>query len=68
MTDHRDWTGRVFIGANLDGFIARPGGEIDWLTSPAPGPRHASVTSSKAAVGWETFFPGIDHIVTGRGT
>jgi dihydrofolate reductase len=68
MTNHRDWTGRVFIGASLDGFIARPGGEIDWLTSPAPGPRHASVTSSKAALDWETFFPGIDHIVTGRGT
>jgi dihydrofolate reductase len=68
MRDHRDWTGRVFIGASLDGFIARPGGEIDWLTGPAPGPRHASITSSKAAVDWETFFPGIDHIVTGRGT
>jgi dihydrofolate reductase len=68
MTTHRDWTGRVFIGASLDGFIARPDGEIDWLTHPAPGPRHANITSSKAAVGWETFFPGIDHIVTGRGT
>ena len=68
MTTHRDWTGRVFIGASLDGFIARPGGEIDWLTHPAPGPRHASITSSKAAVGWEAFLPGIDHIVTGRGT
>ena len=38
MMDYRDWTGRVFIGASLDGFIARPGGEIDWLTDPAPGP------------------------------
>ena len=68
ITTHRDWTGRVFIGASLDGFIARPDGQIDWLTNPAPGPRHARITSSKAAVGWETFFPGIDHIVTGRGT
>lgn len=68
MTQHRDWTGRVFIGVSLDGFIARPGGEIDWLTGPAPGPRHASITSSKDAVNWETFFGGIDHIVTGRGT
>jgi dihydrofolate reductase len=68
MTHHRGWTGRVFIGASLDGFIARPGGEIDWLTHPAPGPQHASIISDKAAVDWETFFPGIDHIVTGRGT
>ena len=68
MTNHRDWTGRVFTGASLDGFIARPDGKIDWLTNPAPGPRHANVTSNKAALGWETFFPGIDHIVTGRGT
>jgi dihydrofolate reductase len=68
MTNHRDWTGRVFIGASLDGFIARPGGEIDWLTNPAPGPQHASVTSSKAVAGWEAFFPSVDHIVTGRGT
>jgi dihydrofolate reductase len=68
MTNHRGWTGRVFIGASLDGFIARPDGKIDWLTNPAPGPRHANVTSNKAALGWETFFPGIDHIVTGRGT
>lgn len=68
MTNHRDWTGRVFIGASLDGFIARPGGGIDWLTDPAPGPQHASITSSKAAAGWETFFPSVDHVVTGRGT
>lgn len=68
MTNHRAWTGRVFIGASLDGFIARPDGDIGWLTDPAPGPRHASVTSSKTALDWETFFPGIDHIVTGRGT
>jgi dihydrofolate reductase len=68
MINHRGWTGRVFIGASLDGFIARPDGEIDWLTNHAPGPRHASITSSTAALGWETFFPDIDHIVTGRGT
>jgi dihydrofolate reductase len=68
MTDHRDWSGRVFIGASLDGFIARPDGEIDWLTDPAPGPQHAHVTSSTAVAGWETFFPGVDHLVMGRGT
>lgn len=68
MTYQRDWTGRVFIGASLDGFIARRDGDIDWLTDPEPGPRHASVTSSSEVAGWETFFPSIDHLVMGRGT
>ena len=47
-----------------------PGYEVpcDWLTDPAPGPQHSSITSSKAAAGWETFFGSVDHVVTGRGT
>jgi dihydrofolate reductase len=64
----RDWTGRVFIGASLDGFIARPDGDIGWLTDPTPGPDHASITSSTEVAGWETFFPSVDHLVMGRGT
>jgi dihydrofolate reductase len=68
VTHHRDWTGRVFIGVSLDGFIARADGDIDWLTDPAPGPLHASITSSAEAPGWETFLPSVDHIVMGRGT
>lgn len=68
MTRRRDWTGRVFIGASLDGQIARPDGGIDWLTDPTPGPRHASMTSSTEVEGWDTFFPSVDHLVMGRGT
>lgn len=68
MTHDREWTGRVFIGASLDGFIARPNGDIDWLTDPLPGPRHASITSDNEVLGWEDFFPGVDHLVMGRGT
>lgn len=68
MTHTRGWTGRVFIGASLDGYIARPDGEIDWLTDPAPGPSHARITSSAQVAGWDTFFPGVDHLVMGRGT
>jgi dihydrofolate reductase len=68
VTHHRDWTGRVFIGASLDGFIARADGDIDWLTDPPPGPQHASITSSSEVEGWESFLPSIDHLVMGRGT
>lgn len=68
MNASRTWTGRVFIGVSLDGYISRPDGNIDWLTDPTPGPVHAQVSSSAEAVGWETFFPETDHLVMGRGT
>lgn len=68
MTTPRSWTGRVFIGSSLDGFISRPDGKIDWLTDPAPGPDHAQISSSKEVSGWESFFHSIDHLVMGRGT
>ncbi len=68
MTRQRTWTGRVFIGASLDGQIARHDGGIDWLTDPALGPNHARITSSTEVEGWDTFFPSVDHLVMGRGT
>ncbi|MFQ6486186.1 dihydrofolate reductase family protein [Actinomycetaceae bacterium L2_0104] len=68
MNETRTWTGRVFIGASLDGFIARPNGDIDWLTDAIPGPNHTPPTSSHRALDWDTFYPGVDHLVMGRGT
>lgn len=35
MTHNRSSTGCVFIGTSLDGFIARPDGDLNWLTDPA---------------------------------
>ncbi|WP_261624820.1 dihydrofolate reductase family protein [Nesterenkonia marinintestina] len=68
MRDHRTWTGRVFIGVSLDGFIARNDGDIDWLTDPPTGRDHARIISSAAAQSWDTFFDSVDHVVMGRGT
>ena len=45
---HRSWKGRVFIATSLDGFIARPDGDILWLTDPSPRPpsqQHVPPTS-----------------------
>lgn len=67
MTHAKTWTGRVFIGVSLDGFIARLDGDIGWLTDPPPR-RHIDVDSSHQAESWETFFPSVDHVVMGRGT
>lgn len=68
MTNRRAWRGRVFIGVSLDGYIARLDGDINWLTDPPPGRDHAHIDSSRQALNWESFFPGIDHVVMGRHT
>jgi dihydrofolate reductase len=49
----------VYIGTSLDGFIARPNGEIDWLTQFA---------DKEAFDSYDEFMSGIDVIVIGRGT
>jgi dihydrofolate reductase len=47
----------VFIGASLDGFIARTNGELDWLP-PGGGEEH----------GYEAFMATVDALVIGRKT
>lgn len=52
------FTGAVFIATSLDGYIARPDGDIGWLTS----------ADGLGDTGYETFMAGIDALVMGRAT
>ncbi len=47
----------VFIGTSLEGFIARPNGDLDWL--PAGGGE---------SHGYDEFFASVDALVIGRKT
>lgn len=49
-------TASVFVGASVDGFIARPNHDLDWL--PEDAEPH----------GYDEFIAGIDAIVMGRNT
>jgi len=53
-------TASVFIATSLDGFIARPNGDLDWLPPPD--------ASSGEDFGYEAFMRTIDTLVMGRGT
>jgi dihydrofolate reductase len=47
----------VFVGTSVDGFIARPNGDLDWLP-PGGGEPH----------GYDEFIASVDAIVIGRKT
>ena len=49
----------VYIGTSLDGYIAKPDGNIDWLTIYG---------NDDAIHAYEEFMNGIDAIVIGKGT
>ncbi|SIM58009.1 dihydrofolate reductase family protein [Micromonospora cremea] len=59
MPSTHQFTVSVFIGISLDGFIARPDGGIDWLTSRAEG---------AGDYGYDAFTADIDTVVMGRAT
>jgi dihydrofolate reductase len=50
----------VFVGVSLDGFIARPNGDLDWLMGEGGG--------DSAEYGYNEFIAGIDAIIMGRNT
>ena len=47
----------VFVGTSVDGFIARPNGDLDWLPAGGGEPH-----------GYEEFMATVDTIVIGRNT
>lgn len=67
MTVDRSWRGCVFIGTSLDGYIAKPDGDLTWLTAPVPR-EHAADGGRHPALVWETFYPTVDTLVMGRTT
>src|SRR5260370_40808510 len=50
-------TASVFVGASVDGFIARPNGDLDWLPEGGGEPH-----------GYNEFIASVDAIVIGRNT
>jgi dihydrofolate reductase len=59
-TDQPEVTASVFIATSLDGFIARPNGDLDWLPAPdgADGEDY----------GYKAFMKTVDTLVMGRAT
>lgn len=52
-------TGHVFIACNLDGFIARPDGDLDWLMRvDTVGDDHS----------YDAMIASVDGLIMGRGT
>jgi dihydrofolate reductase len=52
----------VYIATSLDGFIAKPDGDIEWLHNAEYGPM------DDGGLSYEQFISGIDAIVMGRNT
>jgi dihydrofolate reductase len=61
------FTAAVFLGMSVDGFIARPDGDLSWLTG---GDESGGAPDDGAGgdFGFADFVSGIDALVMGRGT
>ncbi|MEU3504594.1 dihydrofolate reductase family protein [Streptomyces hundungensis] len=53
------FTATVFIGTSLDGFIARPDDDIEWLTSRG---------EQAGEMGFSAFLDSVDAVIMGRNT
>src|SRR4051794_744741 len=61
------FTGSVFLGMSVDGFIARLDGDLSWLTGGAEA-GGAPDDGEGGDFGFAAFVAGIDALVMGRGT
>jgi len=69
MSMARSWRGCVFIGASVDGYIARPDGDMAWLTDPPELHGHSrGQPGSGGPTDYATFMATVDQLVMGRGT
>lgn len=69
MSTSQKWSGHVFIATSVDGYIALPDGDLDWLTSPPLETGHApAFHSDDAPAGYDEFTADVTHLVMGRGT
>src|SRR4051794_37045655 len=62
------FTGSVFLGMSVDGFIARLDGDLSWLTGGGEGEGGAPDDGAGGDFGFADFVSGIDALVMGRGT
>ena len=60
------FTGSVFLGMSVDGFIARLDGDLSWLTGDEAG--SAPDDGAGGDFGFAEFVSGIDALVMGRST
>ncbi len=61
------FTGSVFLGMSVDGFIARLDGDLDWLTGGAD-PDGPPDDGAGGDFGFADFVSGIDALLMGRAT
>ena len=61
------FTGSVFLGMSVDGFIARLDGDLSWLTGGADA-GGAPDDGQGGDFGFADFVAGVDALVMGRGT
>lgn len=59
MSGQASFSGFVFLGLSVDGFIARPDGDLSWLTSRG---------AAAGDAGFTPFMESVDALVMGRGT
>jgi dihydrofolate reductase len=64
----RDWIGKVYIATSLDGFISRPDGDIDWLSTESRGDHAPGDAGVAEDLGYAEHMADVDYVVMGRGT